>query len=1188
MLNTDNCFNPFVIGDGGEWPVVTELGTADLRLHGAVVPSTARGDEVVFGSGASSSGRRRSRRRPDPAGRLTALRPAVAAVDGPRPVALVLDLPAVSRAAGGFPLATVATAGITAAVASFFFSPIFALLAGISAMAVIGRWVGAIVTHRRSKRNRAEANVGALSMWELAAEAWVDAEVAARHRRAFTPEGLSAALHGEASPWWDRLDEGQPLSLVLGLGPLEIDVPVQEARSLDQITSEVERRRVLDSVPIDIEFEPGLAVCGDREEVLTVARWLVGAALTNVGPADLGVVLVTTADRITDWDQLKWAPSLAGCVVVDEDRDDALANVLEQAGRGGAGDQRSVLVIVDGAEPTGSGLLARLLSGRVEHVMLLWLGSSDGVPAGCRSSVSVAADGRGLVRHLDSGAVQSLHWFGIDSGEWCDTMRWLAKFDDPECVADGQGLAPSAALVDVVASAGDDTARFAASLARRWAAATTQRLVAPIGVDQEGTVEIDLVADGPHMLAAGTTGAGKSELLRTLVVGLASEQPPDLVSFVLVDFKGGGAFDVVASLPHVAAVVTDLDPGEASRALRGMRAEILDREHRLRDMEISDVSDIDRTHPRAFGRMVVIVDEFAALADELPEFLDGLVDIARRGRSLGVHLVLATQRPSGVVTGQIRANTNLRLCLRVQDRSDSIDVVDDPIAGLLPPIPGRAVLRRGGSRCQQLQVAQVSGERDRLTAEPFRLHRSVPVNETEQAVVAIVAASLDRIGNDEPASVSLIEQIVQASSDVPRAIAPWTTAPLTATFPVTGPEASIGLLDDPDRRVVVPLSWNPNADGLLVVGVDEAQIAATASVAVAAALDLEPGLPTFVLDGDRTGSASFAKLESLEPVIDIVGVGEPERLLRAVEQLERTTEPRLVVIHNWSAIADALVDLAGPLGAERLTKLVRRAGTPGTAVVVTARSDRDVPQRAMGSLGRRVVHRLADPTGYLSLGLRPADLGSLDGARCVDTALGLLGVVAELDARALIALACRLSSEETGARGWPGAIRVLGPRVDRSELPPIEPLAKGWRVPIGLDVDMAPQWIVVVPLRPVVVLSHPGGGGTTAMTTIAAALGKRVCVIDDADAVDNAVLVELIGRAEEDGRAIVVGCTPSCAKRFGTAVAELLQRSTVVLLNPSRNEGELVRLALPDLTDEPVGRAVLVDRGRATVIQIAA
>lgn len=1169
------------LGDGGEWAMAIADGVEDVRLHGAVVPRVPRGDRADVAGG-------RRGRQPDPSGRLTALRQAPPSIARPAPVCFLPVLPELDRPPGRFPGATVATAGITAAVAAIFFSPIFAILAGVSAIAVVGRWVGAVVSERRSRSHRDAAEVEAKQEWDRRAAVWADAEAQARQAEAFTPDRLAVTVQGEASPWWHRLGESDRIEAHIGLGSVGVEIAVEGSGPDVALVGAGERWVTIDDCPVAIEFDPGVGVCGDRAEALTVARWLVASILTRVGPADLGVVLVTTADRVDDWDQLKWSTALAGCVVVDVDRDDELCGCLDRARRCGE-EIRPVLVIVDGAEPTSPGLLARVLSGRLDGVSTLWVGSSDAVPAGCRSTLNVDAGGAGLLTSIDRTEVQRFRWFGCGDVEWTEALRWLGRFDDPESELEGHGLAPAVALADLVV--GDAEDRFGERLLRRWSSASTDRLVGAIGLDAEGPVELDLVADGPHVLAAGTTGSGKSELLRTLVVGLAVEQPPDVVSFVLVDFKGGGAFDAVAALPHVAAVVTDLDPSEAGRALRGLRAEILDREHRLRDMGVSDVSDVDRGHPRAFGRLVVVVDEFASLAEELPDFLDGLVDIARRGRSLGVHLVLATQRPSGVVTGQIRANTNLRLCLRVQDRGDSVDAIDDSAAAQLPSIPGRAVMRRGGERCQQLQVGHVAGARQGPTAEVFRIHpcASRPHVDGLDDIRRILA----EVGGPTSSARPLVARIVEACVDTPRAAAPWKQRPASASFPVAcdGQPADsgacpIGLLDDPDRRTIGPMTWKPTADGLLIVGNDEHRIAATAAVSAAAAMDDEPLLPVYVLDGDRSGSVELADLARLEPCVDIVGVGEPERLVRAVERLESSAQRQLVVINNWATVSDALVDHVGPLGAERLVKLTRRAGAQGTAMIVTARTDRDVPQRAAGALGRRVIHRLADPAGYASFGLRPDDLRSLDGAMFAEPSSGLLGVMADLDEPARVELANRLDSG--GACRWPEPIRVLGDRVDRAVLPMPEPLLNGWRVPVGLDVDLDPHWIVVSAQRPVVVVGHPGGGRTTAVTTVAGALGDGVCVIDDADVMEPSELAELVANAKREGRPIVVGSTPTSAKRFGSAVAELVPEATTVMLNPGRGEGDLVRLAVPDLTDQPVGRAVAVDRGKITVIQVAA
>ena len=226
-------------------------------------------------------------------------------------------------------------------------------------------------------------------------------------------------------------------------------------------------------------------------------------------------------------------------------------------------------------------------------------------------------------------------------------------------------------------------------------------------------VAIDLVRDGPHALVAGTTGSGKSELLRTMVASIAADAGPDDVTFVLIDYKGGATFDACRDLPHTVGVVTDLDERLAARAIRSLDAEIRRRERALRDAGAVDLADYRRA-PRRDGRaplprLVVVIDEFAALAVELPTFLSSLVGVAQRGRSLGIHLVLATQRPAGVVSDDIRANTNLRIALRLNDRHDAIDVVGSAAPAALPrSLPGRAVLRLGPEELVTFQTATSS------------------------------------------------------------------------------------------------------------------------------------------------------------------------------------------------------------------------------------------------------------------------------------------------------------------------------------------------------------------------------------------------------------------------------------------------------------------------------------------------
>ena len=221
---------------------------------------------------------------------------------------------------------------------------------------------------------------------------------------------------------------------------------------------------------------------------------------------------------------------------------------------------------------------------------------------------------------------------------------------------------------------------------------------AVLGVAASGRFAVDLERDGPHLLIAGTTGSGKSELLQALVVGLAAQSPPGELTFLLIDYKGGSAFAECAALPHVVGLVTDLDDRLVGRVLASLDSEI-----RRRERVLAAAGARDRAALRAAGgsmpRLVLVVDEFAALTNELSGFVPGLVGIAQRGRSLGLHLVLATQRPAGVVSPEIRANVAIRVALRMTSAADSVDVIDSADAATIDRrTPGRAYVRIGNDR----------------------------------------------------------------------------------------------------------------------------------------------------------------------------------------------------------------------------------------------------------------------------------------------------------------------------------------------------------------------------------------------------------------------------------------------------------------------------------------------------------
>lgn len=230
-----------------------------------------------------------------------------------------------------------------------------------------------------------------------------------------------------------------------------------------------------------------------------------------------------------------------------------------------------------------------------------------------------------------------------------------------------------------------------ADIVARW----QQRVnwAVPIGKDGRGTYLLDLVRCGPHALVAGTSGAGKSEFLTTWLLSLAGHCSPRHLQLVLVDFKGGAAFGPLTKLPHTVALLTDLQPHHTTRALTSLGAQLRQREALFAARGVRDIAEYQRAHPRtSLAHIVVVIDEFAALATDHPDVLSQLVRLAAQGRSLGLHLIAATQRPAGTIDAAMRANMGLKICFRVTTDADSHDILGSNDAAQLPTIAGRCII----------------------------------------------------------------------------------------------------------------------------------------------------------------------------------------------------------------------------------------------------------------------------------------------------------------------------------------------------------------------------------------------------------------------------------------------------------------------------------------------------------------
>jgi len=464
---------------------------------------------------------------------------------------------------------------------------------------------------------------------------------------------------------------------------------------------------------------------------------------------------------------------------------------------------------------------------------------------------------------------------------------------------------------------------------RAWPA-SDGRLGAVFTIGPEGPVEVDLARDGPHALVAGTTGAGKSESLMCWVLALASRYPPSDLTIVGFDYKGGATLLPIAALPHVAGILTDLDAGSTVRALEGLRAELVRREGLLAAVGARDLAHYrslapgdhaGAAAPARLGRLLVVVDEFRTLADEHPDLLASLIRLAAQGRSLGMHLILATQRPGGAVGADLRANLTVALCLRVLSAADSLDVVGVPDAARLPRIPGRAVLAgvsgAGDGSPTQVQSAWCGADGAAVRHAVARIRRAAGAA-GERAAEPLWAPPL-------PERVAVPKGREPSGPDLGSAHPAHSRSLVRLPFL---------LLDGAPPVGHAPWWWAPSSGPLLVAG--GTRTGRTTALLTLASAALARGLPVHL--AGRDGVALPPAITGHPLVGTVVGVDDPRRLARLLDLLAFGTGPALLCVDDVDAVLEACERTHPSGGPERLARLLRDGPSAGVGVAAAGPS----------------------------------------------------------------------------------------------------------------------------------------------------------------------------------------------------------------------------------------------------------
>lgn len=967
--------------------------------------------------------------------------------------------------------------------------------------------------------------------------------------------------------------------LGIGVAPSRVGIELPGdnnciARFWDELLDMQEEYSMIAGVPIvgDLRQCGSVGVAGAGSEAAGAARGIVMQIVGLHSPADVAVAAITSSTSRGAWEWLKWLPHttsphsplpgdhLASTRLQGASLVARIEELIEQRTGGEAPQLRgpmtidvadetqeppapitpALILVVEDDAPVDRARLVRIAErGPDAGVHIVWCAADvAALPAACRTYVSVddAFEGAsaGHVRLGERSYPVSIETVSEEVAT--GVARHLAPVVDAGVPIDDDSDLPRS--INWLKLAGTELAEESQAIVERWKenGSLNVRDGSPpvrrshdgnlrglIGHDGMDAFSLDLRTQGPHALVGGTTGAGKSEFLQAWVMGMATAHSPDRVTFLFVDYKGGAAFADAIALPHAVGLVTDLSPHLVRRALTSLRAELHHREHLLNRKKAKDLISLERTgDPECPPSLIIIVDEFAALAKEIPEFVDGVVDVAARGRSLGLHLILATQRPAGVIKDNLRANTNLRIALRMADEADSKDILGDQMAAHFDPgIPGRAAAKTGPGRIATFQTGYAGGW---TTDEPERAR--IDIVERGFGLGAawdIPRPVVTKVKDPGPNDISrMVRTIRQAADDagVPAPRKPW-LAELAETYDLsrlpsrrTDEELLLGVMDVPEDQAQPTVSYVPDRDGnMAIYGTGGSGKSTTLrSIAIAAASTVRGG-PVQVYGLDF-GSSGLTMLEELPHVGAIVSGDDEERVVRLLRTLRATVDERAKefarvragTITEYRRLADApdtprILLLVDGMAAFReaydftglskwFTTFVQIAtdGRPlGIHVIVTGDRPNAVPASLGSSIQRRLVHRMAAAEDYAMFG-EAKDV--LDGSSPPGRAIlaGHEVQIAVHGGDANVAIQSREVSKLAAAMrraGVPEApdIERLPERVELSTLPS---LLDGQPVVGVADETLGP--IAVEPRGAFMVSGPVAAGRTTAVLTLATSL----------------------------------------------------------------------------------------------------
>lgn len=624
------------------------------------------------------------------------------------------------------------------------------------------------------------------------------------------------------------------------------------------------------------------------------------------------------------------------------------------------------------------------------------------IPLGCDYIINAVDNITGtLVETANRDHTSKFTYTNVSDKDFASVVKMLAPIYTEEISLEGT-LTKNISLFELLnIIAVDDI-----DLENRWNTSRVfKSMSAPLGVSKTGIVNLDLhdKAHGPHGLVAGTTGSGKSEILQTYILSMATLYHPYEVGFVIIDFKGGGMVNQFKNLPHLLGAITNIDGKQINRSLMSIKAELEKRQRLFAEVEVNHIDKYiqkfkagEATVP--LPHLILIVDEFAELKAEQPEFMKELISAARIGRSLGVHLILATQKPSGQVNEQIWSNSRFKLCLKVQSQEDSNEVLKSPLAAEIKEA-GRAYLQVGNNEIFELFQSAYSGSPERMEDAGSRINEFAlyDISLSGKKKPIYVQKRKKEAGNSRTQLEAIVDYVhdycekkaISKLSDI--CLPPLPGVLKYVDLPKSSKEPGVcvrlGMYDDPSNQYQGEISINLSEDNLIIVG--SAQYGKTNTLQTIIR-DLVENYSSnqvnvYILD---FGSMILKNLEKLKHIGGVIISSEEERVINLFKMLtcelahrkERlategvssfvsyldagfTDLPQIVLmIDNLTALQQLY-----PSESELLLNLCREGNTVGISIIVANSQTNGIGFKYLSNFAQRIAFFCNDSGEYTSL-----------------------------------------------------------------------------------------------------------------------------------------------------------------------------------------------------------------------------